>query len=254
MSVQGSQSSIQRGQKAAYVVRVSAQNGSASNVSVTLASQPSSQKPTFTGGCAKGDGTAKCAISSVSDKQPTVLQAQIPVDSGATSVTSVKLTATASVATSAKWTPPSATATVTVTSVTPATPATPSTPASSGFVPPVQSSAGASFEPAPPLGPIPNLNGASSSIISSSSLIGAGNASDLFPAIVPSATPGASPGIGLEGGSRAAEPVANSSALAFGKPGLTPQLAGLIALAVAVVLTVTRLSFLRRFRVRKQRG
>ena len=63
-------------------------NGSAANVSVALAAQPSSQKPTFTSGCAKGDGTASCTVSSVSDKQPANLHAQIPVASGATSVTS----------------------------------------------------------------------------------------------------------------------------------------------------------------------
>ena len=35
-------------------------------------------------------------------------------------------------------------------------------------------------------------------------------------------------------------------------PGLSGQLAGLIALALAVMLTVTRLSLLKRFRSRKQ--
>jgi len=97
-----------------------------------------------------------------------------------------------------------------------------------------------------PLGPIPNLNGISSS------LIGAGNASGLFPAINPSATPSPAPGVHAAGGGRTATPVADSSALAFGQPGLTGQVAGLIALAVAVLLTVTRLPLRRRFRSRKQ--
>ena len=43
-----------------------------------------------------------------------------------------------------------------------------------------------------------------------------------------------------------------SSAIAFVQPGLTGQVAGLIALAVAVLLTVTRLSLRKRFRSRKQ--
>jgi hypothetical protein len=210
-------------------VQVSTENnGSAANVSVALVGQPSSQKPTFTSGCAKGDGTASCTVSSVSDKQPADLHAQIPVASGATSVTSVKLTATASIVTSVKWTPPSAAVTVAVTA-----------PAASAS--PAKSSASVSAEAPLPLGPIPNLNGVSSS------LIGAGNASVLFPAISPSATPNSSPGIQPQGGSRNAEPVSDSSAIGFVKPGLTGQVAGLIALALAVMLTVTRLSLRKRF-------
>ncbi len=206
-----------RGQAAAYVVQVSTENGgSASNVSVAIAAQPSSQKPTFTSGCAKGDGTATCAVGSGSQKQPATLHA----------LTSVKLTATASIATAAKWTPPAAAETVTVTGAAAA------------------KSAGASPETSLPLGPIPNLNGVSSS------LIGAGSAAGLFPAIVPSSAPAASAAGGhQQGGQRNAEPVSDTSALA---PGLSGQLAGLIALALAVMLTVTRLSLLKRFRSRKQ--
>jgi len=210
-------------------VQVSTENnGSASNVSVALVAQPASQKPTFTSGCAKGNGTAACTVSSVSDKQPANLHAQIPVASGATSVASVTLTATASIVTSVKWKPPSAAETVAVTAAASASPA--------------KSSAGSSPETTLPLGPIPNLNGVSSS------LIGAGNASSLFPAIIPSATPNSSPGIQPQGDKRNAEPVSDSSALGFGKPGLTGQVAGLIALALAIMLTVTRVSLRKRFR------
>jgi hypothetical protein len=48
--------------------------------------------------------------------------------------------------------------------------------------------------------------------------------------------------------------VPGSSAIAFVQPGLTGQVAGLIALAVAVLLTVTRLSLRKRSRSRKQAG
>ena len=235
MSVQRSQSSVKPGQNAAYTVQVSTENnGSAANVSVALVAQPSSQKPTFTSGCAKGNGTAACTVSSVSDKQPADLHAQIPVASSATSVTSVKLTATASIVTSVKWTPPSASETVAVTAAASASPAK-------------SSAGGSSPETTLPLGPIPNLNGVSSS------LIGAGNASGLFPAIVPSATPNSSPGIQPQGSKRDAQPVSDSSALGLGKPGLTGQVAGLIALALAIMLTVTRLSLRKRFgKARKQ--
>jgi hypothetical protein len=233
VSVQRSKASISRGQQAAYVVQVSTKNnGSASLVTVALTASPSSQQATFTGGCAKGEGTATCTVSSVSDKQPASLKAQIPVAASASKVTSVKLTATALITTTEKWTPPSAAETVAVTAAS----ASPTTSATS--------SAGVLPESTLPLGPIPNLNGVSSQ------LIGAGNASGLFPAINPSATPSPSPGGPAPGSER--RPVSGSSAIAFVQPGLTGQVAGLIALAVAVLLTVTRLSLRKRFRSRKQ--
>jgi hypothetical protein len=236
VSVQRAKASISRGQQAAYIVRISTENnGSAANVTVALAAQPSSLKPTFTSGCAKGEGTASCTVSSVSSKQPVSLKAQVPVAASATSVTSVKLTATASVATTEKWTPPSAVETVAVTAAS-------ASPSSS----PTGTSAGVSPGTTLPLGPIPNLNNVSSQ------LIGAGNASGLFPAINPSATPSPSPGSQAPGGQRDSRPVSGSSAIAFVQPGLTGQVAGLIALAVAILLTVTRLSLRKRFRSRKQ--
>jgi hypothetical protein len=236
VTVHRSQSSVARGRPAAYIVQVSTKNGgSASNVTVALTSQPSSQKPVFTGGCAKGNGTVSCPVGAVSDKQAVTLHAQIPVASDATSVTSVKLTAKASIATSVKWTPPSAAETVAVTAAT-----APAGGSSAGSTPPA--SPGTTL----PLGPVPNLNSISSS------LIGAGNASGLFPAINPGATPSPTPGNGPSDGRRNAAPAPGSSAIAFVQPGLTGQVAGLVALAVAVLLTVTRLSLSRRFRSRKQ--
>src|SRR6202035_4102916 len=116
VSVQRSQASIKRGQTAGYVVQLSTKNGSASDVSVALTAKPASQKATFSSGCAKDDGTASCRLSSVTTKA-TSLQAQIAVASNATSVSSVKLTATASVATTTKWTPPAAAETTAVTAV-----------------------------------------------------------------------------------------------------------------------------------------
>ncbi|HEX5298467.1 MAG TPA: hypothetical protein VFW50_15900 [Streptosporangiaceae bacterium] len=235
MTVQRVQASVARGQSAAYIVQVSTKDGgSASHVIVALTSQPSSQKPLFTGGCGDSNGSASCPVSAVSDKQAVSLHAQIPVASDATSVSSVKLTATASITTSAKWTPPAAAVTVAVTAAA----------ASGGGSPPSSSAPPAAPGTTLPLGPVPNLNSVSSS------LIGAGNASELFPAISPGATPSPSPGNGTD--RRNAAPAPGSSAIAFVQPGLTGQVAGLIALAVAVLLTVTRLSLRRRFRSRKQ--
>jgi len=235
VTVERVQASVARWQSAAYIVQVSTKDGgSASHVTVALTSQPSSQKPLFTGGCGDSNGSASCPVSAVSDKQAVSLHAQIPVASDATSVSSVKLTATASITTSAKWAPPAAAETVAVTAAA----------ASGGNGSPSSSAPPTAPGTTLPLGPVPNLNSVSSS------LIGAGNASELFPAISPGATPSPSPGNGTD--RRNAAPVPGSSAIAFVQPGLTGQVAGLIALAVAVLLTVTRLSLRRRFRSRKQ--
>ena len=227
MSVQGAQSSIKRGQTATYTVQVSTENGSASDVSVALTVQPSSQKPQFTSGCAKGDGTASCTVSSVTATRPANLHAQIAVASNATSVTSVKLTATASIATTVKWTPPAAAGTTSVTAAA-------AHPAASAAA----ASAAAPTASLPPvaLGPIPNLNA------EASRLINAGNASNLFPAIEPAATSSASP-VGDPPTSRQdAGPLISSTAVSAGSPVFTAQVAGLIALGLAIMLTVTRLS------------
>jgi hypothetical protein len=119
VSVKRSQSSIARGQKAGYVVTISTVNGPTSDVTVKLTTDPTSQKPTFTKGCAKGNGADSCVIASVTDKQPVALDAQVPVAANASSVSSVKLTATASIVTTAKWTPPAAAEAVAVTAASP---------------------------------------------------------------------------------------------------------------------------------------
>ena len=226
MSVQRLQSSIKRGQSATYDVNVSTMNGSASGVTVTLTSQPTSQKPEFTSGCSK-DGTASCTLASVTDKQATDLKAQIAVASNASSVSSVKLTATASVTTTAKWTAPAADETTTVTAAAAA------------------ASAGAKPDIVMPLGPVPNLNVPDLNA-EASLLIGAGNAAGLFPDITPSATPSASAAGASPSASRDTGPVAEASPVALGSPVATAQVAGLIALGLAIMLTVTRLSVRKR--------
>ena len=225
MSVQSSQSSIKRGQTATYTVQVSTKGGSASNVWVALAAQPSTEKPEFTSGCTKGDGTASCTVSSVTVQKPAILKAKIAVASNASSVSSLKLTATADVATAVVWTPPSATGTTT--SVT-------------GAASSAKASPSATQLPTLALGPIPNLNA------EASLLIGAGNAAGLFPAITPSATPSTGQVVRPQAGRQNAEPVASASTVSFGAPVFTAQVVGLIALGLAIILTVTRLSVRKR--------
>jgi len=233
VSVQRLQSSIKRGQSATYDVNVSTMNGSASGVTVTLTSQPTSQKPEFTSGCSK-DGTASCTLASVTDKQATDLKAQIAVASNASSVSSVKLTATASVTTTAKWTAPAADETTTVTAAAAA------------------AAAGAKPDIVMPLGPVPNLNVPDLNA-EASLLIGAGNAAGLFPDITPSATPSASAAGASPSASRDAGPVTEASPVALGSPVATAQVAGLIALGLAIMFTVTRLSVRKRPRPGKPR-
>jgi hypothetical protein len=226
VSVQRLQSSIKRGQTAGYVVQVSTKNGTASDVSVALTAQPSSQKPTFSSGCAK-DGTASCSLSSVTTKAIS-LNAQIAVASKATSVSSVKLTATASVVTTAKWTPPAAAETTTVAAAAAKSSATASPSAAEHMA-------------VLPLGPIPALNGEASMFVQ------AGSAANLFPTVGPS--PGASLGstaAAAQPTKRNTAPVSEASPVSLGTPVFTAQVAGLIALGVAIMLTVTRLSVRRR--------
>ena len=92
-----------------------------------------------------------------------------------------------------------------------------------------------------PLGPIPALNG------EASLLIGAGNAANLFPTIGPS--PGASRAPSVQQappGQRKAAPVSDASPVSAGTPVFTAQVAGLIALGLAIMLTVARLSVRKR--------
>ena len=239
MSVQVGQSSIKRGQTATYTVQVSTKNGSASGVSVALTAQPSSQKPEFTSGCTKGDGTASCTVSSVTATQPANLHAQIAVASNATSVTSVTLTATASIASTAKWTPPAAAGTTSVTSA--ASAAAHSTAKASTAK--ASSASSAASLPALSVGAVPNLNAVASQLIS------AGNAAGLFPAIDPSATPSASQVADPpQAGQQDPGALITASPVSAGSPIYTAQVAGLIALGLAIMLTVTRLSRRKRSR------
>jgi hypothetical protein len=98
-----------------------------------------------------------------------------------------------------------------------------------------------------PLGPIPALNGEGTLSGASSQLIGAGNASGLFPSITPSsaaARPG--PTATTQPSKRNAAPLPGASPVSLGTPTFTAQVAGLIALGLAIMLTVTRVWIRRR--------
>ena len=244
VSVQASQSSVKRGQAAAFTVQVLAQNGSASGVSVTLAASPQGQAATFTGRCPGGNGSATCAVGSLGTSVAPAayqLQAQIPVASSASSVTSVTLTATADAATSpAMAAMPAASQSVTVTaasasaSPSPTKKASSTAPASSPVaqVSPVSSPGLATVLP-----PITLPTPAS---VTTSLFTPANVASDL-PEVVPVPTP--APVTGTPG-----SPVADTSSsqagsftLALNMSAATAQVFGLIIVALALTLAATKL-------------
>jgi len=98
-----------------------------------------------------------------------------------------------------------------------------------------------------PLGPIPALNG------EASMFVGAGNAANLFPTIGPAPGVSASPGptaASAQPTKQNTGPVSEASPVALGTPVFTAQVAGLIALGLAIMLTVTRLAVRRRSKPR----
>lgn len=215
VSVEPVGASVQPGGTATFAVTVSVENGLTADVTVALSAHPSGTA-TYTSDCPAGDGSASCWIATMNvlgSASSVEMQAQVPAPAAGTSVS---LTATASVPTVLPWTPPTAAAAVSVAAPTP-TPSPTSTPASklvtttpapsatrqpatrhpSTPAPGSRSSSPAGSSPAsvgadPTLPPIPLPTLAEPALAGpSSTVVSAGNASGLFPAI--SATPSPSP-------------------------------------------------------------
>ena len=240
VSVQPPRSSIKPGQAASYTVEVSAENGPASGVSVTLTATPQGQQPEFTSLCPSGNGTATCTIGSLATTvSPSAYQmhAQIQVASTATSVTSVTLTATADAATTpAMTTMPAAAAPVTV-SAPAASPGT--SPASTTRVRPPRSTTPARVTPAilpalastPPLVSVPAV---------STPVMSPVNISSALPVITPAANPvvGAQPSPAANVGT----PAAGNFTVVIGMSAATAQLFGLIVAWLVLLLAATKLA------------
>jgi hypothetical protein len=222
--VQPAKSSIQRGQTALWTVTAWAQGGDAPDATIRLTAAPASLKPTFSFGCGSHDGSTSCDLGALDAKSARrQLQAKIAVAASATTVTSVRLTATASVA--GLTTDPRASATTSVTAA--ASPAAtnsadPSVPDGTDVAPLTA-------------GNLPYLPSASPV------LSPGGNAAGLFPALTPSADPPAA-----KQDPQKTQAVANTSALPQGATVIGAQLAGLAVLALAFLLAVARLTFRRR--------
>jgi hypothetical protein len=206
--------SAQRGKPALFTVQIWAENWPQGKVTVLL----SGQAAMFTVGCPSGDKSASCTISALS-ATPVKLQAQLTVKLG---VRTVMMTATAR--TTAITLPHPLMFTDTLKVAEPAAPK-PSAPATQVSLPPI---------------PLPSLTTASSSVISP------GSASGLFPAITPSpspsTTPDPTPAAPTQPAPRStAAPKADPPGLLpLGSTLLTAQAIGLVALAAAIVLAVTR--------------
>ena len=240
VSVQASGTSVKAGQVASYAVQVSAQNGQASGVSVTLAVAPSGQTATFTSRCPSGNGAAACTLGSLGGTvapSSFQMQAQVRVASGTSAGTSVTLTATADAATSpALAALPVAAATTPVVDSSPSPSKSPSsTPATS--TPPAQ--AATATPPAlaspPTLGAIPPTPAASSPLISPVSVASA------FPEITP---PPVSPVAVIAASSPAADtgtPVAGNFTVQIGMSAATAQLLGFVLLGFVLLLAATKL-------------
>ena len=221
--MQAAKPSVQRGQTALWTVTAWAEGGDVPDATIRLMAAPASLKPTFSFGCGSHDGSTSCDLGALDAKSARrQLQAKISVAASATTVTSVRLTATASTAGLTK--DPQASATLSVTAASPAatTSADPSVPGSTDVAPLTA-------------GNLPYLPSASPV------LSPGGNAAGLFPALTPSADPPAA-----KQDPQQTQAVANTSALPQEAPVIEAQLAGLAVLALAFLLAVARLSFRKR--------
>ncbi len=215
------------------------------NITINLTATPAGPVAEFsTATCGTGNKTAACTIPAPTSN-PTNLQAQVAVGSNETSVSSVTLKAVVNPAGTQLKLPPTAAETVPVTApggTSPSSTGRSSSTAGKGTG--TGTGAGNGLNGAtsnfaiPPL--LPDLNNAGSS------LINPGSAATLFPQISPSSLPSPAPGAGAGYGHQKADPAASVSLLPLGMPVVTAQVVGLIALGLALMLTLTRLSLRRR--------
>jgi hypothetical protein len=213
VEVQPLQQSRERGQAAQWAVAAWTTGGNVPDVKLQLRATPASAgAPLFTFGCGSHDGTSSCDLGAVdATSAARQLQAQVTVPVTAATVTSVSLTATGSAAN--LRTEPAASAATTI--------LTPPTPIAASPTLPVGTFPGVT---APTLNP---------------TLSPGGNASGLFPTLDPQ-SPDPRPA-----GTTGTKQVANTSALTAGSSTLGAQVGGLVALALAGVFAVTRISIRR---------
>jgi hypothetical protein len=202
------QQSSDRGQAAQFEVGAWTEGGNVPDAKIQLQSTAGAGIPTFTFGCASGNGRSACDLGAVdASSAQRLFQAGVTVPLTATTVQAVSLTVTGSAANLSM--DPAASASVAVLA--------PGSPAGASLSPlPSIATSGFAF-PTPTMSP-------------------GGNAAGLFPTVAPSSQAGEE------------SPVANVSALHSGSSPLGSEIAegaGLAALGVATLLALTRVSLRR---------
>jgi hypothetical protein len=246
--------SIKRGGTANWEITVSAKNGSVTSVKLALTAGPKGLKPTFKSGCvdsSTGDdenGKPSCTIGTVGPSRQ--LTAQVPVPTSATFVKSTaQLVVTGTGGNLSPGPQIAAPVTVTAPSAT-ASPSPSSSAGKTGTTGTAGTAGSGSASPSPnisqpstgalPAGGFPFLGGGGSVPSlnpGDRSLAPGGNASSLFPTL----NPGTSSGGGTTPRTRPVADTIPGDASVMGA-----QYAGLGALVLAFVLSVTRLSIRRR--------
>ena len=207
------------GQAAAWTVAAWTTGGNVPDVKIQLRATPTSAgTPRFTFGCGSDDDTSACDLGAVdASAAKRQLQAQVSVPLTAATLSSVSLTATGRAANLS--TDPAASAGIGI--IAPAGPIGASSTLTAGTLPGLTD---------PTLSP---------------TLSPGGNASGLFPTLDPQTSdPSSGEAAGTAGTAGTAQ-VANTSAISAGSSTLWAQVAGLVALALAGVFAVTRISIRR---------
>jgi hypothetical protein len=202
------QQNSDRGQAAQWAVGAWTVGGNLADVKLQLQSTAGTGTPAFTFGCANGEGTNLCDLGAVDAASgQRLFQAEVTVPLTATSVTSVSLSVTGVAAGLVK------------------------DPVTSGPI--------TVLAPGSPIGatlpPVSSIAPTGLGTLSPTASPG-GNAGSLFPTVAPGSPQ-------AEG----ATPVANVSSISGGTPigSEVAEVAGLAALAAAMVLAITRLSLRR---------
>jgi hypothetical protein len=258
VSVEAAQASIQAGQAGTWTVRVWAENGPVTGVTVTLSG--TGGQPTFTGKCPRGDGSASCAVGDLATDVAASsyqLQAQITVPSGTAAGSTVTLSASAdatpplpvaaaaAVAVGVTAPPPTASA-----SASPSAPAASKSAAPSASRPPATrrqvTRATTPQTTLPGIGTIPSLVSPAGSPVpptTVTAIADPASISSLLPVITPEAD-ATSPTAGLQTSAVAVNPAsagftadrAGATRSVFVIPTATAEAIGLVVLLVFVAL------------------
>lgn len=244
ISVQATSSSVQPGQAEQFVINVWPTGGSANNVTVQVSGAPTSfGAPTFNT-CANGDGTATCTVGTLQASQTTQVRAQFSIPTSAPGGQTASLSGTGTgVATGSSTSGSvSSQAGFTVLKPTPTPTPTPTgTRSSNGHGHSSGSGSGGSTPSLPSgLGQVSPLGGLLPLAAAHAGAGSGANAGSLFPTISPTS--------GSSGSASARDPHSPYRArtvadiLPLNSRQLGSQIAGLVVLAIGIVIALARVS------------